>query len=376
MSQSPSFLSTLLDLLARLFGGGTTTNQPPVTPPPSTTPVDSGKLTPLEPRALVIVFNPVVDPATGRRVIETMGWNDPDQLVAGYIADIAECSGGLIKYSVTQRIDLDEIPVKADGFQYTPEQYLSVARTNKNAHDPDMVDYGAIIAKNNLLQRAAAREFDEVWLFGAPYFGFWESAMAGAGAFFSNGGPIENTSTCPRKFVVMGFNYQRGVGEMLEDLGHRAESILAHLFHAQDFLGWTYTQGRNPATVTSAPKNLFERFLYFDQIAPGKSNLGSVHYAPNSLADYAWGVTTQVLSCADDWDQFPNLPEPPNYRMMSARDWGNGDIRGHHKWWLAHLPKVAGVTNGVANNWWKYFIDVNDPAFDSHPPTVAKPFHS
>jgi hypothetical protein len=365
----------LLDLLARLFGSsGSTPPTPPrpITPP---TPIDNGTLIPLQPRALVIVFNPVVDPATGRRVIETMGWNDPDQLVAGYIADIKECSGGLVNYSVTQRIDLDEIPVKADGFQYTPQQYLNVARTNTGAHDSDMVDYGAIIAKNNLLQRAAAKEFDEVWMFGAPYFGFWESAMAGAGAFFSNGGPIANTESCPRKFVMMGFNYQRGVGEMLEDLGHRAESVLSRAFHSENFLGWTYDHERNPKTVATSPNNYFERFLYFDQIAPGKSNLGSVHYAPNSPSDYEWGVTTQVLSCADDWDKFPNLPEPPNYRRMSAKDWGNGDIRGHHKWWLAHLPKVAGVTNGIANNWWKYFIEVNDPIFESHPLSQPAPFH-
>ncbi|MBI5030801.1 MAG: hypothetical protein HZB51_09760 [Chloroflexi bacterium] len=357
MSQSPSFLSSLLDLLSRLFGGS-----PPSTPPetpPSTPPTEPETLTPMTPRALVIVFNPVVDSATGRKLIETMGWNDPDQLVAGYIADVDECSGGLVKYSVTQRIDLDEIPVKEDGFQYSPQQYLNVARTNTGAHDPDMVDYGAIIANNNLLQRAAAKEFDEVWLFGAPYFGFWESAMAGAGAFFSNGGPIANTASCPRKFIIMGFNYQRGVGEMLEDLGHRAESILSRVFHSEDFLGYTYDRERNTKALTTSPKNLFERFMYFDQIAPGKANLGSVHYAPNSPSDYEWGVTKPVLSCADDWDLFPNLPDPPNYRMMSARDWGNGDIRGHHKWWLAHLPKVADKTKGISNFWWKYFIDPN-----------------
>lgn len=354
MSQSPSFLSSLLDLLARLFGGS---GQTP-TPPSPVVPED-GSLKPMTPRALVIVLNPTVDPATGKKLIETMGWNNPDDLIAGYIADIAECSGGLVKYSVTQRVDEDIIPVKQDGFQYTTAAYLNVLRTNQGAHDPDMVDYGAIIARHNLLQRAAANEFDEVWLFGAPYMGFWESAMAGAGAFFSNGGPIPNTAACPRKFVVMGFNYQRGVGEMLEDLGHRAESILARVFHSEDFLGYAYDRARNTKALPSAPKNLFERYMLFDQIAPGKANVGSLHYAPNSASDYEWGVTTQVSSCADDWAQFPKLPTPPNYRLMNAQDWGNGDIRGHHKWWLQHLPKVAGSADGIGNHWWKYFIDPN-----------------
>lgn len=357
MSQSPSFLSSLLDMLSRLFGGSGQPATPPAPPsPPSTILPEDGVRTPVTPRALVIVLNPTVDSATGKKLIETMDWNNPDDLAAGYIADIDECSGGLVKYSVTQRIDVDILPVKQDGFQYTVDAYMNVLRTNQGAHDPDMVDYGAIIARHNLLQRAAAQEFDEVWLFGAPYFGFWESAMAGAGAFFSNGGPIPNTAACPRKFVVMGFNYQRGVGEMLEDLGHRAESILARVFRSEPFLEWTYTRNR---AGTLTPKNLCERYLLFDQIAAGQSNVGTVHYAPNSSSDYEWGVPTQVPSCADDWYQFPNLPTPPNYRMMNAQDWGNGDIRGHHKWWLKHLPKVAGVTNGIGNNWWKYFIDPN-----------------
>jgi len=87
--------------------------------------------------------------------------------------------------------------------------------------------------------------------------------------------------------------------------------------------------------------------------------VGTLHYAPNSPTDYEWGVATPVASCADDWLQFPNLPDPPVYRTMTAQDWGGGDMRAHHKWWLKHLPKVAGRTRGAANNWWKYVIDPN-----------------
>ena len=361
MSESKSFLSVLLEFLARLF-------QSPTPPPaPAPPPTDSGNLVPLQPRVLMIVYNPVVDNATGKKLIEVMRWSDPEQLAADYIADVRECSGGLVNYQIAQRLEVDALPAKKDGFGYTPQEYVTVVQTHRGAHDPDAVDYDALLTQFSILACIAANDFDEVWLFGGPYFGFWESAMGGAGAFFSNGGPLPNTAQCPRKFVVMGFNYERGVGEMLEDLGHRAEAILARVFGSESFLQWAYTRGRSPATTTGTNLNLLERFLCFDQIAPGKANIGSVHYAPNSQADYAWGVTTPVPSCADDWKQFPNLPEPPNYRAMDARHWGNGDIHAHHQWWLAHLPQVAGTTNGVANNWWKYFIDVNDPIFDRLP---------
>ncbi|MBM3129934.1 MAG: hypothetical protein FJ009_15095 [Chloroflexi bacterium] len=351
MGESKSWWSSLWDFLAGLFRS---------TPPP---PTDTGELMPLQPRVLMIVYNPIVDPATGAKLIAAMRWNDPDQLAAGYIADVRECSGGLVNYQIAQKIEVDALPAKKDGFRYTPQEYVTVIQTHRGAHDPDAVDYDALLAQFSVLPRVTAGEIDEVWLFGGPYFGFWEAAMGGAGAFFCNGGPLANTAQCPRKFVVMGFNYERGIGEMLEDIGHRAEAILARVFKAEEFLQWTYTRGRSPATTTGANLNLFERFLCFDQIAPSKSNIGTIHYAPNSQSDYEWGITTPVQSCADDWKQFPDLPAPPNYRVMDTRAWGGGDIRAHHKWWLAHLPKVAGATNGIAHNWWKYVIQLNDPIF-------------
>ena len=67
MSQSGSFLQGLLDLLARLFKPPESPASPVVTPPEATT------ITPLAPRVLMIVYNPVVDVARGRKLIETLG---------------------------------------------------------------------------------------------------------------------------------------------------------------------------------------------------------------------------------------------------------------------------------------------------------------
>ena len=56
---------------------------------------------------------------------------------------------------------------------------------------------------------------------------FYESIMGGAGAFWCNAPPMKNTAQCPRRFVVMGFNYERYVGEMLEILRppHRIDPV-------------------------------------------------------------------------------------------------------------------------------------------------------
>lgn len=350
MSPQKPFWSALPDRLARIMRLRPVPEpepEPELAPAPE--PAGEAKaeagppLLPLEPRVLLIIYNPIVDKGSGKRLVETMKWNDPDKLAADYIGDIRACSGGLVKYQIAQRIEVDEIPVKADGFQYQIGDLVAKYFGKGGYHNPDLVDYEAIVSKFNLLTQIANNTIDEVWLFGAPYFGFYESTMGGAGAFWCNAPPIPNTDESPRRFVVMGFNYQRGVGEMLEDLGHRTESIMRQVY-------------RN----TQGDANLFERFTLYNQVAPGKANVGLMHFAPNSVRDYDWGNPTPVPSSCDDWLRFPSLPEPPTYRPVTSKDWGNGDIRLHHQWWFYHLPRGAGTTDGISNFWWKYLVDPNE----------------
>ena len=138
----------------------------------------------------------------------------------------------------------------------------------------------------------------------------------------------------------MGYNYQRGLGEMLEDMGHRTESIMRQVF-------------RNKA----GNDNLFERFGRYDKIAPGQAEVGVVHYSPNSVRDYDWGNMTKVPSTWYVWNNFPNLAGDPV--IVDATVWGGGEIRAHHIWWTSLLPHITGGSNGVAYNWWKYVVDPN-----------------
>jgi hypothetical protein len=208
----------------------------------------------------------------------------------------------------------------------------------------------------NVLPRIAMRDIDEVWLFAFPEAGFYESSMGGAGAFWCNSQPMAWTSSCNRRFIVMGFSYERGIGEMLESFGHRSESLVSKVFNCQDFVAWVYRPDRVPAAVGTT-LNLFQKFISFDQIAPSKAGIGTIHYAPNSDHDYDWNNPRQVPSNCYDWYNFPRFQN--DIRQVNADEWGNGDILGHHKWWLKHLPKVAGRTSGVANNWWQYMMDPN-----------------
>jgi hypothetical protein len=331
-----SFLQILLDFLASLFGG----KKPP---PPSETnaPPDS----PDEPaevavsRVLVIVYDPVVDETTGQTLSAHQGWGRVEDLATGFMTDVLQNSHGMARYQVIERIDVNEFPAKVGGFRYTPQTYLDVLRGTSPPYTPQEVDYYAIINQFNLLDRVARDEVDEVWVFNFPYAGFYESVMAGPGAFWCNAPALKNTEASGCRFVIMGFSYERGVGEMLESFGHRAESILAKTFEH-----------------LSGDANLWQRFIRYEKVAPGKAAVGNIHFAPNSERDYDWNNPTIVKSECYDWLlNFPNFQG--DIREVDASEWGRGDIRLHHQWWLKHTPHVAGRQNGIHNNWWQYIID-------------------
>jgi len=292
-------------------------------------------------RTLVIVYDPVVDLTRGTKLSEYMRWNRVEDLAMGFMTDIVQVSGGLARYQIIQRIDVDGFPAKVDGYQYDAQTYLNVVRGVTPPYMPQEANYYAIIERFNILQLIANDEIDEVWIFNFPHAGFYESIMGGPGAFWCNAPPLKNTETAQRRFVIMGFSYERGVGEMLENMGHRAESIMEKVFEK-----------------LTGEANLWKRFIRYQKTAPGLAALGNIHFAPNSQKDYDWNNPDSVLSECDDWlHNFPNFKGV--VRMVTSAEWGHGDIREHHKWWFKHIPKVAGGKNGISNNWWQYIMNPN-----------------
>ena len=294
----------------------------------------------LAPRVLVINFDPRIPSRGSQPLHRALGWQDPRALVDGYVSDLAECSDGYVQYRVVEWIDVDAFPIKEDGFRYTADTYLRCWEQRKGWHEPDHVDYHAILRDFDLPWRVDRGEIDEVWLFGFPYAGFWESTMAGIGAYFCNSPALVAPWTA-RIFVTMGFSYERGVGEMLENFGHRVESIMRHVYGS-----WSHRE-----------THAWNRFTLYDQVAPGRAGVGTLHFAPNSVRDYDWGNGRHVWSMCNDWLNYPNLEGRQRY--VSREDWGGGEIRAHHRWWLKRLPRAPGRTSGKLNNWWAYAVDFN-----------------
>jgi hypothetical protein len=311
------------------------------------------------PKVLLIILDPVMDASSGRKLSSEMGGARPDDLVGRFISEILQVSAGLVRYRIAERAEFNEFPRLADGFVYDAPTYRDVIRGASGAHAPSGFDYMSLLERFAVLRRIERREIDEVWIMGFPHAGLYESVMAGSGAFWCNAPPLTQTAACGRRFVAMGFSYERDLGEMLHSYNHRAEAILAKVFNSLNFLAWSYKRNRDPATIRPDQLlNLFERFILFDQIAPGKAGVGSVHYPPNGIRDYDLGNPRLVASNSYDWLRFPDFQG--DVRMISASEWGGGTERAYQRWWMQHLPKTAGRKDGIHNNWWQYVANLDN----------------
>lgn len=292
----------------------------------------------IAPRVLMVVHDPQVTPT--QRLHQYYGWNEPRQLAQQYIHDIATASHGMVHYTVTNIIDAPWFPVKVDGFRYDVANYTA-GWARRSMHQPDALDYAARMAALDLYARFRRDEFDEVWVFSPPYAGEYESIMVGPRAIWCNAPPL-HTREIARNFVMMGFNYERDVGCMLENFGHRVESIMHHVY------------------TTHAPQqNLWEAFCQYDQRHPQAAACGNVHFAPNSTHDYDWGNRRMVWSSCDRWRDYPHTVDAA-LRQVDCREWGSGEMRAHHIWWLQHLPRYAGYIGAVWGNWWEYCVRGHD----------------
>jgi len=331
----------------------------PSVKPPATTQGQS----PLCIKVLVLDFNPWIpaklhspdDPnAKPKGLREVGGWNDPIPLAAGYMQDLCDASGGLVQYEIAEWLVVRRFQKKTDGFTYTPETYMKCLRNWKHGNDPwhkpDGLDYPHMIDEFNIIPRVESGEIDEVWMMGIPFFGYWESCMAGKDAYFVNGGVYDKVP-CHRRFVVMGFNVERGVAEMIHDVTHRTEATMSRIYG-----GWKCDQ------LTSN----WAKFAA-NQKQSGTAAVGTCHYPPNAESDYDYANKRIVESTADDWLNYPNLTGQK--RSFNCDEWrgpyknhdGNPDYhRNYQCWWFTHLPKAPGVNaDGRLNNWWEYLYNFN-----------------
>jgi hypothetical protein len=189
---------------------------------------------PISVRVLVLNYDPVIPSEGNQRLHAVFKWGDPRKLAAQYQESMESASGGAVRFEIVEWRDLDEIYAQIDGFRYAPEDYVKLRRAGKGWHEGGGQDYPRLLKEQGVPALIDApvgdpRRVDEVWIFGDHFFGLWEASMAGPGAFFINGGVYPEVPT-KRPFAFYGFNYERGVAEMLHNTCHRTEATLNRIF--------------------------------------------------------------------------------------------------------------------------------------------------
>jgi hypothetical protein len=231
------------------------------------------------PKVMIIDFRPAAVPES---------WAKTEDLAREYVSKMIHASDNTLAYQLVIRKTVRDYPLLTDGRRYTDQTWAAALQDDRLAFRDMhggylMADYVRIVQDLAILALIRDQIIDEVWMFGGPYFGFYESRMVGQGAFWCNAPGLEQPG---RLFVMMGFNYQRNVKEMFHDFGHRAESILARQYNSVNFLNQLYNQQPTPA-----PANDFEHFLIQN---------GTTHRPPGG-ADYSQDEIAWVTKLKPEW---------------------------------------------------------------------------
>ncbi len=324
-------------------------------------------------KVLVLEYNPLIN--GGVKLSVAKGWGDPAALLADFIAEMRVVSQGVVDYQIYNHTVLDAIPRKADGFQYTTQGYLNCLNNPANCHQPDLVDYNAILAyrdSNNRDVCALLNQgiINELWLWGGPYFGYKENVIAGTDAFYIEGLKI-STSSCNKPLHIFGFNYERGVTQMTDTMGHRFEYTMKYVNNE------LWQTGYSAPTQPTQPLTPFDKFTargYDIGVTTGCGNshghLNTPTY-PGYGYSYSWDLPDSKQSTCEDWLKYPNMTGQTT--ALSCSSWGScagsaDQERNWRRYWFYHVPKYSGTSGGKWNNWWWYVLDYKQALANVAPP--------
>ena len=153
-------------------GGESTPSKGPTLPSPSAT-VRTKKV-------YVLVYDPIL--RNGQSLSAYMHWQSYRSLDLGVIDFFQGVSSKDVNYKIADTtVVRNQWPALIDGYRYDESTYLAVLQGRSLPHTPWMLDYNRILndPRFDICGKLNRGSIDEVWLWGGPYFGFWESTLAG-----------------------------------------------------------------------------------------------------------------------------------------------------------------------------------------------------
>lgn len=307
----------------------------------------------------VIVYDPIL--SNGQRLSEYKQWNSHATITQETIDFFKQASNNKLNYTVVSTAIVNQWPQKTDGFSYTEASYLAVSSGQQTAHSPDEVDYNKIVNSPSLdiCGKLNRGEIDEVWIYNAPWFGFYESRLAGPGAYYLNSPPVSGANQCNRLVPLMGPSVERATTEAVHNFGHRSESIMAQVYG-----GWQQNSTSHNWNKFGLVKAQSPSYTY--------SGCGSVHYPPNGVSDYDYSNGASKLSNCDDFANYPNLSNALQVaKPVTCAKWNCTQL-GYLNYWFNHFPVNPGCgPDGFSNDWWTYLVN---PAAALHPSNTCLPY--
>ncbi len=146
-------------------------------------------------RVVLVLQDPLT--GNGQRLHQRFGWINPLDLVPDIVAEFDSISEGVAHFEIVDTIDTNLLFTRYYGAFLTVDSlvaYFSVPGWPKlvRAHQNGQLafDYLELINYFQLCTRRDNGEIDEIWVYGYPYCGLYESILAGQNAFWWNAPPL------------------------------------------------------------------------------------------------------------------------------------------------------------------------------------------
>jgi hypothetical protein len=298
-------------------------------------------------KVAVVYQDPVI--GTASRLHQKFGWYDPRVQMPQIVQEFKNISGGVVNFEIVEvhddqllftRVDSEFVTVNQLIQYYNEPGWATIKQLNEQGRLK--FDYMAMVNHYDFCSKRNQNIIDEVWVLAHPYAAMYESQLVGKNAFWWNSPPITDTE-CDSLLSIMGLNYERTVDLAIHSFGHRMESAMVQAYGRWD------VRAPNP--------NNWEIFTRLNKDLPAQAHVGNVHFPPNGTSDYDYGNPSTVVTYADNWKRYPYLLNEK--RSVTCAEW-NCDQMGYMRWWFSHIPRFKGITKGILNNWWYYFIDYEE----------------
>lgn len=311
-------------------------------------------------KVALVAEDPLIQ--TGNRLHVQYGWKDPIALANSLVKYFQMATDSVINFQIVSTINDGHLFTRYYGKVLSVPQYVNLLNepnwtSLKAAAAVDSLnfDYRLMVNYYHFDSLRNVGAIDEVWVYAAPYLGMYESQLMGPDAFWWNSPPIKDGTNLHKLLSVMGLNYERGVDLAYHSFGHRMESAMSEAYQVVQGRPW------NDKSPDPDPWDLFTRI---DKDVPGGANVGNCHFPPNGQSDYDYGDTLTVECYADNWVRYPYLFN--QHRRVNVTEWRykgfeplaeSNEQLGYLIWFYNHIPRYTGITDGVLNNWWWYFVD-------------------